>query len=668
VSPTEEFDKKKALLIILGASECFNNEKYKNVPMQQARASVEQIKGYFETKLELREEQIKNLFDSNANNDKQLSEIKNFLHSNEPNRLNSDVFVYAVGHGECNSNDLRLFIKNSSDNHETAISIKQLFDILHDESRGKRHYAILDMCYASTVRTIIPDMPYGTVCFCCANKKDEKSCNFQTENTHLAFTELTLFTGALLEILKNGRNDLPEFLSCNEINSLLSDHLIHQNKGDLEPQYHVIGRKQSIISNLRIFPNPAYVKEKINPKLLYPLSIAEELLPIKWHITTSNKGGVGKTLLSMMLLAAHCSAFEEDVKLPLVLDLNGVNTDLKRLLVTEELLEKDDKGQVKYINLQDEKICIVKVNQKDHSFFLGWLNDDPFRMLNTQAFFKLLMIIKGEGIKKIRDKFGKDFTIHTVIIDTNYHFCNIFSDNDEDYQYLKNFLWERDTFFIWFIWVYGQIRNLARKKIGSIPSAPIDSRMGKVAACVEKYLTSDEKGNLFSKSSPFFHVINPMGIVEKKMQNKDETKEIEKQNFIVRWFSEQIKKSGDEQPELDKLLSGEPISELTAITSLKLSKDEFPFVRMQGLMLSAVKKIEVSNTSTVVNRIERDIIKALLESLRGILEKNGRPKNLRPISIYQEMLDSYQNLENIYLADLVKLGVYQEFKKILDEI
>ena len=51
-----------------------------------------------------------------------------------------------------------------------------------------------------------------------------------------------------------------------------------------------------------------------------------------WHILTSSKGGVGKTLLSLMLWVSHLKAG----KRVLLVELNGMNPDLYRFTAFTE--------------------------------------------------------------------------------------------------------------------------------------------------------------------------------------------------------------------------------------------------------------------------------------------------------------------------------------------
>ena len=51
---------------------------------------------------------------------------------------------------------------------------------------------------------------------------------------------------------------------------------------------------------------------------------------MEWHIITGSKGGVGKTLLTLLLLAYHLE--EKTNEGILVLDLNPINTDTAAIL------------------------------------------------------------------------------------------------------------------------------------------------------------------------------------------------------------------------------------------------------------------------------------------------------------------------------------------------
>lgn len=668
----EKFRADKALLIILGASNWPNHERYKNElslianPFQNSANGVE---NYFVQKIKLPEGKVKNLFGSDKTVDEQLQEIKSFLEQNGKNE-EGDLFIYSVGHGEVQENDYRLFVKNSTTDFNTAISFTRLIDYIRKNARDKRCYIIIDACYAGIVRRIMPETPHGIVSFCAS---PEKPVKWHSENLF----KPTLFTGTLLEVLKAGKVTYPEFLSCNEINLLLDSYLKGRSEPELEPQYYVIGKKQQIIGNIKIFPNPDYRLPISTNSLPCSMDDIKGLPSITWHITTSNKGGVGKTLLSMMLLTNYSSDIATvlnpniPVKLPLVIDLNGVNTDLRRLLVTKNNLELDEKYNPLYITLNDEKLCIVRVNQQDHPFFLGWLVDDPFRMLNTQSFFKLLAVIKKEGIKKIKNEFNID--VDTVIIDTNYHFCNIFSDKDSDYltpiadkdKTLKDFLWDRDQFFIWFIWVYGQIRNLTPKE-WILPFTPDVKRMTQVSICVERYLTSKNNN---PKTSPFRHIINSIGVVD-----RTPTKE-QKKNAKAFWTK--VKGWMQDDSANGKFdFEGTTIEQLTELMLLPRVSPK-AFADVQNKMVKALQKardqiqtMKGSTDSGVGEEVidEGKEFKKMLSELKEVfIPWGGRPKNFVPICTYHHQLVSYQDYEFIPLTLIKVLKIYRDFQQLLPE-
>ncbi len=676
----EKFDSSKTLLIILGASAWPQHEDYKNSSYTDGnnpfQRSVKEIEDYFVNTMKLQEKQVmKELFNSEDPVEKQVEKMESFLQNNNPND-DGDLFIYYVGHGQVviGDKDYFLYIRNSKKGQpRTFFSMTELFDKFKEHARPKRLYIIVDACYSGVVRRFAPEFINGTVLFC-ASSEGECAKIQKDSNTATTKAEPTLFTDSLLKVLQNatGADHQKKLLSCHDVNSLLRKYLDGQ-EGVPEHQYYVIGKSQNIIGNLGIFPNPAYVEEKTRSKLLYPMSIAEKLPPIQWHITTSNKGGVGKTLLSMMLLTHYSSDRPKDKaaskKLPLVVDLNGVNMDLRRLLGNRNL-GTDSNGQIKRVDLGkgDTSLSIVKVNQPNHPFFLGWPSVDPFKMLDTTSFFNLLTVIKGEAIDTIKDQFSDSKSkveVPVVIIDTNYHFCNIFSDNNMDYEYLKEFLWERDEFFIWFIWVYGQIRNLVQ---GDLPFAPLEKqRMELVSEQVETFLTSVTNQK---KNSPFIHVLNPIGLKNDQDTNVGIMERLKNNlKFLMGGEGGKVKGGDDVVQEGD--VDGKPIGKLDDLLKLP-SGERKTFVDIQENMITAAEpdvqpQGEKGKEELVFAEHERT--QKVLSKLEGILKRSGgRPKNLVPIPIYHEQIESYQDADHISLGAIRRLKVYTTFRDLLHKV
>ena len=168
---------------------------------------------------------------------------------------------------------------------------------------------------------------------------------------------------------------------------------------------------------------------------------------MEWHIMTSSKGGIGKTLLALLLLAhflekeSQACTLEQNSQLgsTLVLDLNGMNADSSSILtfkkkVGEEVIIQLDE---KLVSVPEaEQIVLNKTYSYDENgkqcFYAvgGPLN--PFGLCNPRLFAELLSRIK-ENAKAIATQLELP-PLQRVIIDTNCHFCNIFSQKKDDYK------------------------------------------------------------------------------------------------------------------------------------------------------------------------------------------------------------------------------------------
>jgi hypothetical protein len=215
-----------------------------------------------------------------------------------------------------------------------------------------------------------------------------------------------------------------------------------------------------------------------------------------WHIVTSSKGGVGKTLIALMLLTYYRG--RGDV---LLIDLNSVNADLRRLTAASSSDEAEPMelqlGQVG--NFYLEKLPKL-------GYTIGWATN-AFKHLDSKDFHELLIELSTEGKSAIEKHLQID--INTIIIDTNHHFCNLFSAQDEAYadDFFKK---ESENLFIWFIWVHRQINNLIEMGDADNPVNPhhIDARMvSELAFKIEANVKNRKLGN-----SPFIHVFNLLSL------------------------------------------------------------------------------------------------------------------------------------------------------------
>jgi len=172
-----------------------------------------------------------------------------------------------------------------------------------------------------------------------------------------------------------------------------------------------------------------------------------------WHIVTSSKGGVGKTLLSILLWVANL----KKNKKVLLVELNGMNPDLYRLLAFTTKTHSNMKD-IKPDNFRfgNYSFQSLEVELESDSYVIVWPTS-PYDMLSKPEDF--LGFLNTIYQRIIDNEFHNDFKPNTVIVDTNFHFGNIFSSNSKEYK-LEIFQDQQQNFYIWFLWVFKQLYSL----------------------------------------------------------------------------------------------------------------------------------------------------------------------------------------------------------------
>ena len=78
--------------------------------------------------------------------------------------------------------------------------------------------------------------------------------------------EHTMFTEALIEVLRQGDKDAPLFLSIQDLHILISHILYNKFKEEsVRPEIHAPAQRHGNISGVPLFPNPARRKSNRNP-------------------------------------------------------------------------------------------------------------------------------------------------------------------------------------------------------------------------------------------------------------------------------------------------------------------------------------------------------------------------------------------------------------------
>ncbi|MEK8016170.1 MAG: hypothetical protein VSS75_004820 [Candidatus Parabeggiatoa sp.] len=380
---------------------------------------------------------------------------------------------------------------------------------------------------------------------------------------------------------------------------------------------------------------------------------------MEWHIITSSKGGVGKTLLTMLLAARNI----EIGKTTLVIDLNAMNADSSALLI-EGIKDEgvlDEKIIVAHANankiteqLGAENIIIHKLYSclqtkegkktitKEIPSAVGWPSN-PFGLYKPTIFADFICTIKEAINTRIKDELGLE--IESVIIDTNYHFCNIFAQDAgqepgqqiDYYQKYKEQLGD-DNITVWFLWVYRQLDSLIRGKEDKILLS---------ASQIERHF-SRQNDDIFS---PIMHVVTPISLLTSQALPQDDKKEDEEDSFYYRLRNALRSQKNEKNICVDGLEN----ADLLPRGNYK------PFREWVRELAALRRELRVSGDE---REHEGDIFLSLLRQAI----KNERPMNVIPLWDYHIELQRYTDkFSTDPLFSIRKYEIYTTFKKLLEK-
>ncbi len=244
-------------------------------------------------------------------------------------------------------------------------------------------------------------------------------------------------------------------------------------------------------------------------------------MDINYHIITGSKGGVGKSLFSLMQLV-HKLEKKEHEYLVVILDLNNMNTDIRRSLSYLILDGKDN--QPITISFGNEKLGLeLELYNAKNPFIqkenlkIGYLSD-PFVTLGSNEFSELIKHLNNEvQEKELSSKYNKV----DIIIDTNFHFCNLFSQDGNAPSYMEleeSFKTNNIKATIYFLWTYNQFDVLNNVLSSENNETEVDphnekeaERLTKTANVIENRIKINEKSRI-----RFTHVYTPVALIDSK--------------------------------------------------------------------------------------------------------------------------------------------------------
>lgn len=284
------------LTIILGVSKCPRALKLQ--PLPQCLNSATDFELYLRSSLGIPSDNIINLFDSGAAAPDQLEQIEDWLAqriSRSAPISPTDLLVYYTGHGGFARNDQSYFlaVQKTRDGSEGATSIRYV-DLASSVKRyagALRKYLILDCCFAAAAilktQTDISDLiiqrvedelpPSGTAYLCSSAAK--------LVSVAPPGERHTMFSGALLQCLREGVPNGPHFLTLEDVGK--AARRIIQNKypnDSVRPEVHVPEQTQGDPAKVPLFPNPQW-KDEPPEKQETTVPSAPERAPAHWFTT-----------------------------------------------------------------------------------------------------------------------------------------------------------------------------------------------------------------------------------------------------------------------------------------------------------------------------------------------------------------------------------------------
>jgi hypothetical protein len=262
------------LVIILGASDFPRAPQF--TPARAFLNSAIQVKSYFLDRegFNLPPENLLDLFDApdpqpDLNEkiakffDSRLNEMKD---QNPPAR---DVVVYYVGHGGFSSgeNEYFLAIRDTRESSPffSSYPVKVLAHTLREHAAFLRRYLILDSCFAASAYTAFMSPPLqvasqktleefpqrGTALLCASGPRNPAII--------LPTMHYTMFSDALVHVLRYGSSDEPEKLSLASLGQLTRAEIRERNLSEaVRPEVHSPDMREGDVAILPFFPNLAF--------------------------------------------------------------------------------------------------------------------------------------------------------------------------------------------------------------------------------------------------------------------------------------------------------------------------------------------------------------------------------------------------------------------------
>jgi Caspase domain len=261
------------LVVLLGASEFPKAPGF--TPSPAFRGSADKLRDYLLSTdgFDLPSQNLLDLFNSDLPSPDLDERVSQFLEKRTDELQQAmtpvrDVLVYYVGHGAFSEDgsDYYLAIRDSRARNESFSSyqMKALAKTLNEQARERRKYLILDCCFSATAYASFQSAPLevarqqtleefpdkGTALLCASGAKEPAKAP--------PGQPLTMFSGALIDVLTTGAPEESESFSLSQIGEMVQARLrkLYRDQA-VRPQVLAPDQRQGDLSKLPLFPNAA---------------------------------------------------------------------------------------------------------------------------------------------------------------------------------------------------------------------------------------------------------------------------------------------------------------------------------------------------------------------------------------------------------------------------
>jgi len=275
------------IAIIFGASRWPRCPKFQDAPSleRSAHAFIQFLRS--EKGLGIPDPNIENLFDSWYDPSEQLGKAEIFIKQRrkeceKQGKSVNDLLLFYVGHGDFHGDgrDFYLTIQYTHQDRPllTSITDRALGDWIRNTAQDLRTYLIIDCCFASALQYGFLTTPLGLaelrlsealpppalfntdehiatsgVALLAAAGRDDPAFALEDET-------YTRFTATLLDVLRDGSEKLPPFLSLSDLHRLVFSRISQRYPDGARPELQSLRQKRGRVELVPLFRNPAAQK------------------------------------------------------------------------------------------------------------------------------------------------------------------------------------------------------------------------------------------------------------------------------------------------------------------------------------------------------------------------------------------------------------------------